>query len=418
MSHLLLPTLGPFVKSSHIRHKPTELPRQLFYIIRGGTDAVEALELFLKLLLDFSTADNSTSVNCPGYLAFDAHVGDTACQLRACMLLEVTKLLRSAEAHSTVDKMRHALSNLNRVVIGALQLLAGLLQLDWSRIRAGGLEALGVPRAGLTMDELLTTLGWYGTCPESFRYDGSNASSMDSLPSQVTPSSMSSSLCGSDAGSSTRSTPERGSDASENNDGTNGWQWNPFDSEQAIRFVVYSYVLSKYKQLISFGGVYRATLKPELAFEVGQKLIQQDFGRQFVRPNKRAIGDEFVSLQRYISEVSCAWLESQARKLWSLHSQHHSLFRSTIRTSAKGVSSASSYVGYIVLRSLWAENSTPIVITTTRFCPSGKPHSPTGMLILMDLQGSTATTSKSARTSKTTILKNSTHPSCPGSHGD
>jgi hypothetical protein len=224
MSHLLLPTLGPFVKSSHIRHKPTELPQQLFYIIRGGTDAVEALELFLKLLLDFSTADNSTSVNCPSYLAFDAHVGDTACQLRACMLLEVTKLLRSAEAHSTVDKIRHALSNLNRVVIGAMQLLAGLLQLDWSRICAGGLEALGVPRAGLTTDELLTTLGWYGTRPVSFHHDGSDASSTDSLPSQVTPSSMSSSLCGSDAGSSTRSTPERGSDASENNDGTNGWQ--------------------------------------------------------------------------------------------------------------------------------------------------------------------------------------------------
>ena len=78
---------------------------------------------------------------------------------------------------------------------------------------------------------------------------------------------------------------------------------------------MYSYVLSKYKQLTSFGGVYQATLKPELAMEMGQKLTQEEFGRQFVRPNKRAVGDEFTSLQRYVSELSCAWLESQTRKL-------------------------------------------------------------------------------------------------------
>jgi len=95
-----------------------------------------------------------------------------------------------------------------------------------------------------------------------------------------------------------------------------------------------------------------------------------------VRPNKRAMGDEFTILQRYVSELSRAWLASQTRKLWSLRPQHHFLLNSTIRTSAKGVNSASSYVYSLVLRSLWAEASAPIIISTTRFCPSGKPPDP------------------------------------------
>ena len=138
-----------------------------------------------------------------------------------------------------------------------------------------------------------------------------------------------------------------------------------------MRFVVYTHVLSKYKVLVAINGMYRATIKPELAFEAGCSLVRQDFGTQFVRPTKIAIGEKFLILQRYISGLSCKWLESNARKSWSIHLKLHSLLRSTIRTSTKGVSSFSSFVGYLVLRSLSAENATPMIISTTRFCPSG-----------------------------------------------
>lgn len=376
MSHLFFPTQGQFKKPYNVRHKPTEMPRQLSYIIRGGTDAIEALETFLELLFESPATEHPALLSRPGYLAFDAHVGDTACQLRACMLLEVTKLLRSPEAHDTVEAIRHTVNNLNRVLENAQRLIDGLLQLDWIKIRNGGLEALSIPQSGLSTDELLTKLGWYGTQHRSFRYDSCNASSNESLLSQDTPVSTRAGQPGSIATSSSRSTPDRDSDTSHDHDGTGGMQWDPLDSRQTVRLVTYSYVLSKYKQLTSFGGVYRATLKPELAVELGQKLVQREFGRQFVRPNKRAIGEEFTYLQRYISELSCSWLESQAHRLWSLHTEHHSLLRSTIRSSAKGISSVSSYVGYLVLRSLWAEESTPIIVTTTRFCPAGKSTSP------------------------------------------
>lgn len=376
MSHLLLPTEGSTTKSSNMKHKPTELPRLLFYIIRGSTDAVEALEVFLQLLSEPSVAENGTKLDGPGYLAFDAHVGDTACQLRACMLLEVTRLLKSSESDNTIDTIRSNLYDLKKVKESAQSLIAGLLNLDWSKIRAGGLEALSIPKAGMTTNELLATLGWSGVHRSAYRYDSRNASSSESLFSQGTPSSMGSSMCDSDVDWNDRSSAQRGSTVLDNGDEFDERQWSPSNQQQLVRFVVYSYILSKYKQLISFGGVYRATLRPELAFEAGQKLVQREFGRQFVRPNKRAVGEEFTSLQRYISVLSCTWLESQARKCQSLHPEHLTLLSSTVRISAKGVSSTSSYAGYLVLRSLWAEESTPIVIATTRFCPSGRSTSP------------------------------------------
>lgn len=372
MSHLLLPTKGPATKPSNVIHKPTELPRQLFYIIRGGTDAVEALELFLELLSEPSIAESKTKLDHSGYLAFDAHVGDTACQLRACMLLELTKHLKKPMACTAVDTLRTTLCDLRTVVGGAQQLLTRLLELDWKKTQAGGLEVLSIPKAGVTTDGLLAVLSWLEVRQKLFQHDEESASSSEPFDFQGAPASMSSSMSESNAGSSTQSLSEWDSETSDDDDELKGVSENSFNQEQILRFIVYSYVLSRYKQLTASGGVYRATLKPELAFERSERLVKGEFGRQFVRPNKRAIGEEFTSLQRYISALSCSWLKSQAKKSWSLPSGYHSLLRSTIRTSTKGLSSASSYVGYLVLRSRWAEELHPIIIMTTRFCPSGE----------------------------------------------
>ena len=372
MSHLLFPIDGLVAKSS-VKHKPTELPRQLFYIIRGATDAVEALELFLELLSEPSVRSDAELQSNSGYLAFDAHVGDTACQLRASMFLEVINHSTMLGSSTTIAAMQSIAVSLKKVLEAAHQLVTKLLELDWNKIRSGALNELDIIKAGLTTDELLARLGWPGVTEAIFVYDSRSASSQESLVSQACSSSMASSLSELDDGPGACSTRIQSLETSNKRDNIHGETWNPSEQEQVICFIVYSYVLSKYKQLTAFGGVYRATLEPELALGVAQKLVKHEFGRQFVRPNKRAIAEEFLSLQRYVSDLSCAWLESKARRSCTLHPQHHALLQSTIRTSAKGVSSASSYVGYLVLRSLWAENATPIIIMTTRFCPSGMP---------------------------------------------
>lgn len=57
MSHDIFPTDMLPTKCSAVRHKPAEIPRQLFYIIRGTTDAMEALELYLGLLFEPNVLD-------------------------------------------------------------------------------------------------------------------------------------------------------------------------------------------------------------------------------------------------------------------------------------------------------------------------------------------------------------------------
>ncbi|KZM20713.1 hypothetical protein ST47_g8139 [Ascochyta rabiei] len=359
MAHLIFPIEGSIIKASSIRHKPTEIPRQLFYITRGATDAIEALELFLELLFEPSHQPQQDTHGSIGYLAFDAHVGDTACQLRACMLSDIMKHYRRPGSCVHVVAMRATISELKKLLENTTRLLTGLLDLDWNKIRSGGLEALGVPKSGMTLNELLFKLEWKIAEAKTLNYESSRGSSQESL------GSMASSLSGADFNDALPSNRSEFSAMSPEE------HWKPSDWRQVVQFLVYSYILSKYKQLIACNGVYRATLNPDRAFTMGQILLQREFGSQFVRPNKRAIEEEFLGLQRFVSGLSCAWLESRARTSWSIQPRFHSLLKSTIRTSAKGIHSVSSYVGFLMLRSLWAETSAPIIIMTTRFCPSG-----------------------------------------------
>lgn len=55
-------------------------------IVRASSDAIDALSLFRRLILD-----EDTSLASVGFSAYNAHVGDISCQLRACMLLDLTK---------------------------------------------------------------------------------------------------------------------------------------------------------------------------------------------------------------------------------------------------------------------------------------------------------------------------------------
>lgn len=365
MSHILFPVEESRLNPSNSRYKPTEIPRQLFYIIRATTDAIDALELFLGLIFEPCCLDDKKRPI--GFLAFDAHVGDTACQLRACMLLELTKHFRRPRSSTYAIAIRCIISDLKRVLEDSHQLLGALLDLDWNKIRSGGLDALGMPKTGMTMNELLLKLGWTGINIPLFGYNSHSASSQESL------ASITSDRFG------TMSTGSLDSLRPETADDLYGELCEPPELGHVVRFLVYCYVLSNYKQLVATNEVYRATLKPEHAIKVAQNLVKREIGKQFVRPNKRAIEEEFLVLQRHISDWSCTWLESRARRLRTIQPQLHSLLKSSFRKSNKGIRSASSYAGYLVLRSLWAESSTPIIIMTTRFCPSGaslKSHRP------------------------------------------
>lgn len=360
MSHILFPVEKASSKLFKVSYKPTEIPRQLLYILRGATDAIYALELFLKLAFEPQSVAQDESLEHSGYLAFDAHVGDTACQLRACMLLEITKHYKESRSCASILAINTIILGLKNLVKATHRLLGGLLDLDWNTMRSGGLDALGVPKSGMTMEELLLKLQWIGIDERPCDYSSLSASSQESLVSNETDEFMTGS-----ASSSVSSASDTSSDPLTE-------RWNVSDWKMVIRLLVYSHILSKYKQLMASNGEYRESLRSEQAINVAKNLPMGDFGKQFVQPNRRAVEEEFLSLQRHLSDLSCHWLEATARKSWSSPTQLGSLLSATIRTSKKGITAASSYVGYLVLRSLWSEESTPVIIMTTRFCPKGR----------------------------------------------
>ena len=368
MSTLLFPFDIDGSKPTNLKHKPTELPRQLFHIIRGATDALEALSLYVQLLTEPSLPSDANL----GYHSFDAHVGDTACQLRACMLLEVTTSLKQDGMSSTVATITSTISELEQLLHHSRELLTELLGLDWNKIKSGGLDRLGLTKAGLTTEELLVKLGWSKQLQLADQSRiASSRSSYTSVQSALgmTPSPSDLSEGWNTPASSIGDTETSVSMSKPRN------HWNLFSSDMIIKFLVSSYVLSKYKQLTTINGVYLATLNPELAFQESQRLCPSNFvqqlGKQFVHPTKRANGEEFLGLQRFLSDLSCAWLGARSCDMPGLHPNHRALLNSATRLSAKGVKSTSSYISYLVLRSLWSEGSSPMIITTTRFCPSG-----------------------------------------------
>ncbi|KAK8093322.1 hypothetical protein PG997_000007 [Apiospora hydei] len=58
-------------------------------IVRTGSDAIDAFSIFHNLVVGADQGDDA-----PGYMAFDAHVGETGCHLRAGMFLDLFSIYR------------------------------------------------------------------------------------------------------------------------------------------------------------------------------------------------------------------------------------------------------------------------------------------------------------------------------------
>lgn len=88
--------------------------------------------------------------------------------------------------------------------------------------------------------------------------------------------------------------------------------WDPVDTRILVRFLVYSFVLSKHKTFCQFKHTVGGRLHPEAAICEGDFMVH-DVWEKSVCDYKyskapRRINQEFRALQTWISELSCAWL--------------------------------------------------------------------------------------------------------------
>ncbi|KAH8706936.1 hypothetical protein GQ44DRAFT_629403 [Phaeosphaeriaceae sp. PMI808] len=361
--------------TSTARHKSTAIPRNLFSIVRAATDSADALELFVNLI-----QEAEQDLTSPGFLAFDAHVGDTACQLRACMLLEIVNRYQRLDPLSTeLCQTKEAVEHLRAVATNAQNFCKELCDFP---IRKASVEALGVSKHGMTMDEILQRVGWLeATKP---KLDGSRepltlpvptplseTSSMEFNPSPDGTQTSYSTPPSSASSTGITNTAEQRKLASPFSAGVTSEYWMPWNLNQVVHFLIYCYILSKYKEFVVRSYIYGASIRPELAFQVSHKMMDGKFPKPYDSPTKRPIEQEFQALQSYTSDLSCAWLGQMSKMFCPDRQVMTSLLEKSKRFSVKGVHSVPSYVGYLVLRELWAQTSTPIILVSRRFCASG-----------------------------------------------
>jgi hypothetical protein len=371
-------------------------------IVRGSSDAIDALTLFRDLLLGRS--DGPSSI---GFMGFDAHGGDTGCQLRAGMLQEVftvhrelmldprTKSLRNPD---WIDTYLDRLTKLNEAAKYACAQLTQkrvmpskfgfndkqdsaqrlLVALGWDEMiseplygeptsyfptadssrnalpseipldaQAGDLVTIDGPshvdRQGKSaapqqlyntiksakglFNKLLKLMFDTRIAPEPAETVRHTAESVDATGSResATPSPRSDTSATDESDNSDTSSPYSGSVVSSSSSISEFERgdvasplctsWSIKKPATLVRFLVFSYTLSKYKQFCRLSHVVGARVCPELALAAGAKMIEpylapknSDY-KSLKIPRYRT---EFAAYQAWLSDFSSAWIRSLA----------------------------------------------------------------------------------------------------------
>ncbi|OJJ76876.1 hypothetical protein ASPBRDRAFT_60561 [Aspergillus brasiliensis CBS 101740] len=382
-------------------------------IVRASSDAIDALTLYRRLILS-----EDAFVDNAGFAAFDAHVGDTACQLRAGMLLDLTKKHRqwalgsNGKESSWLDIYIERLTNVRD---GAREMLA---KLTIERIHP---EKLGIGPKKDTPDGLLRHLGWdeeeilssisvmYPMSPaeKPCTHDGclhgwdliEEKREREQMATKCQENNALWQICNDPAvildssislhedknlvivddidvkPSAERIPPSCASTASSSsNEAVDGIEWNPRDAWTIVRFLTYCFVLSKYKSFRRFQHVVGARIDLEAAIRAGDEMVSDvwDYSLCNYKYSKstRRIELEIGLLQSWISKLSCAWLYDLA-KTSSASPGIDSLMMRTIRTSSTNLTCIPTYVGYLVMRELWGKDGDSLILVDRHFCDSG-----------------------------------------------
>lgn len=294
-------------------------------VVRGSTDAIDALLLFRGLIYGEQKGPESV-----GYMAFDPHGGETGCHLRAGMVLEVFRVHRELAfdngqpiAPAWIDK---SIGALRETSDKAKKLCASLTK---DRVAA---SKLGLSDKEDTPARILEILGWKE--PVFVKGSGglyeSPSQSSTHEPGSISSSKLTQALeslnvqqgdlkaMDHDATSSSATAPQTPSSTTTSFDDVLSpvrTRWDLHDSQVMLRFVVYAYVLSKYKMFYCLKSNVGARLFPEGATKYQYELMADywNYGNvEFRKAKLDRIGSELRVLQSWMSDLTCAWLQSCA----------------------------------------------------------------------------------------------------------
>ncbi|KAL5357895.1 hypothetical protein BJX96DRAFT_145518 [Aspergillus floccosus] len=324
-------------------------------LVRASSDAVDALSLYRTLILA-----KDTSADSVGFTAFDAHVGDTSCQLRAAMMLDLTRQHRKWAASSgrapwldqyierlefLRDKARDMLAKLTIDRIHPEKLGIGpredtptglLIHMGWCEpeiphhpetlyLRPSTPTKISndvlvldekdweIPLSG---DGCITT--WtlmdkpIASSPAQYAWWQIGNNSMHQISPMVSCTSLSEDTLAEEVETPLENSPDKylsplldGQDTS--------IAWDPLNAKMLVRFITFSFVLSKYKAFHRFKHAVGTRLSPEAAINAGDEMVHDVWKKRplddyLYSKSPRRIYIEFGAMQTWVSELSCAWL--------------------------------------------------------------------------------------------------------------
>lgn len=306
MTDLIFPAFEPRLSN---QRKPL-YAALLTDVARSASDSIEALKTFRGILYNSESGPKHGTL-----MAFDAHVGDTACHLRAGMLLEIYSLHRVMAKHPLTGEMMAPIwidEAIQRLIITRDK--AQKVCLALTRDRAPP-RTLGLGCKDLSISKALGAVEWeevalsrgplclYQDTPEYTHGKFEYFSQGNSTPLSPTSSNSSQPITPLSTESEFPS-PFR-------------TQWDIYDNRTLLRFVIYCFVLSKYKSYSSINNSLAARLYPEAAAELGYSVMKGFW--DFKNPGYRKAGvdriiKEFRVLQLWLSDLSCSWLHCIAMR--------------------------------------------------------------------------------------------------------
>ncbi|ROW17293.1 hypothetical protein VPNG_01289 [Cytospora leucostoma] len=396
-------------------------------IARATLDSADALDLFKDLIEGKAGGPESN-----GFMAFDAHGGDAGCQLRAGMMQEVFLVYRyintdlpevwvkfRALIDTYTTKLRQIHENAKEACKDIIthkvhpKVYGGptedtLKMFGWDTTDAsreeqtlGSLVRQALVSQGSELPPNISFLAYFlqdseagMSDQESSRPSSSDSSSTGTLTSTYATeydfdgSSSQTSVCGVEDTEKLRlgplATHHGGVDSKVGQSIARVHSffkdtlpmmcsWDPMSVYTLTRFVVFCYVLSKYKAFSIVNDTVGARTAPEDAAEVSYSFIRPYTGKKKVPGKPQRILRELRELQSWMSDLSCAWQKSLAQRSVQ-NGDMEQLIVSTMQESDKGLKSMACYPGYLLLRESWASMNCTLLLVDRHFCPSGGFH--------------------------------------------
>lgn len=288
--------------------KHTNYPALLRDIIRSASDSIKALTLFDQYVVKRKPASK------PGLTAFDAHGGDSGCHLRASMIMDAYTGYAEFACREP-ERLEEFCMSLAKTIANLRQLEVSTRNMHAQLTFAGTKpEDLGLDRQKDTPRNILRHLDW----TEAFKTDWARGAL------ETRKAKPHSNAGGRPAEDQLPTTYCRAAKKDDDGNGMNQSDraWDILNPPTMLRFIVYSYTLSRYRKFKFTGERLLGLVDPHEVESRTKQLKCASMNtscKHYKLPGINRLEKEFRDIKSWLSKFSNAWIMHTMRRLPRLH---------------------------------------------------------------------------------------------------